>query len=244
MFWARAATGIILSAAMAASGCHNIPSAALSSEFSFGDTVAFPLRVTEFDPVAERVKVRIGEPANLIALEVSPGKSITIVDLPDSRSPRGYRALSTIDVVDPTSPITASTEYTRCIDDAVRRATPRPQPQRRPVVKRDSTGKPLLGQSTEPLPERPSEAPAPTAAMKSTCRVQVMQLQRALSKQRGDERYVLILASDANFMRNQLIERLNSLSVVATDVKSTMDAIATGIFAGKASKWSGYAIER
>ncbi len=243
---ARAPLAIMLCASIAVvvTGCHNISKGPLLSGFSVGDTVSFPLRITEFDPVQERVKVRIGRPANLIALEVFPGKSITIVDLPSSKSPRGYRELSTIDEVDPTSVMTASAEYTRCVEDAARLAAPRPQAPRRPPVKRDPSGKALPGQSTEPTYEKTLDTPVPTEQIKSACRARVNELRRALNKQLDVERYVLILASDANFTRDQLIERLSSLSVVASDVRSTMDAIATGIFAARAEKWSGYTIAR
>ena len=242
-FGERVIVALLLTASIAGGGCHNISGGTTSSGFSLGDTVSFPLRVTAFDPVQERVKVSVGHPANLIALEVSPGRSITIVDLPSSKAPRGYRELSTIDEVDPTSIITASAEYTRCVDDAIRLATPRPQARRRPPVKRDSTGKPLPDQAPEPIYE-PAEKPVPTDRIKTTCRARVNEARRALNKQLDVERYVLILASDATFTRAQLIERLNSLSVVASDVRSTMDAIATGIFAGRAAKWSGFTIAR
>ena len=54
------------------------------------------------------------------------------------------------------------------------------------------------------------------------------------------ERYLVVIASDVRLSPAQLEERLNALSVTASDMPATIAAVGDALYVGKRVAWSGY----
>jgi hypothetical protein len=54
------------------------------------------------------------------------------------------------------------------------------------------------------------------------------------------DRYLLLIASNVYLSRQELIERLNALTITARDVRSTLAAIPEGLFVDRPAIWSGH----
>lgn len=217
---------------------------------AFGDTARYGLQVVSFDRQKEVAKVSLRAPAELIVLAVIPGREIELIvpsDLARSSHASFGKGVSNIQMArwedTPRSSTAAgdaqrAAEYNRCVVQA--EATARRMAAARRPVKRDSTGKVIEG--TEPGgadisdvsqltaqcskldPNRSSNRPPPPVRM---------------PPRTAADRYLVVLASSMPFTSAQLGERLATLTAVGSDVSTTIEAIAAGLYAGLPGGWSG-----
>lgn len=209
---------------------------------AFGDSSAFGARVVSFEPTKSSAIYRLDTPAYVVLLEVVPGKSIELIAPRVNSAPvmasRGPHQIDTF-VPDDSSAARATDTYQTCFDNGMRALTPKSTPRPRPV-KRDSTGR-LAG---PPDKERIDQAIEPSRAavqdLERRCRRAAQGTARAASARRTGERYLLMLATDSPITGVQIMARINTLTVTASDIPSTMEAIADGLFADRKQTWSGY----
>ena len=129
-------------------------------------------------------------------------------------------------------------DYQRCVNGRVR-ARRRPQTTTREV--RDSTGKVTYVQTTEMVEELGSERDAERA-----CAGILTRSNRNAAHNTGPnvlpqgDRFLVLIASNVQLTQPQLIERLAAMTVTATDVQSTIDAIGDALYFDRKGFWSGH----
>ena len=203
-----------------------------------GDSTAAAPRIVGLNAGRDRATIALEEPAYLVLLAVSPGKSVDRVSrgtsMDTAMTPAGVHAFRVVahEAPEPLDPprLLDVVDYQRCVDQYVRART-RPKPKR--VVRDSSTGTVI---EVEPLePEVPLDAER--------------QAERACSRilrrpgpeaPRYRERYLVVIASDVRLSPAQLEERLNAMSVTAPDVAATIAAVGDALYFDKRAVWSGY----
>ncbi len=214
---------------------------------AFGDTAAFEVQILSLDRVTEQASVTTRNGKNLIVLAVVPGREIEIIAPGASSMRRGKaKGVYGIDlrrVDDSMRPADANETareqlaYDRCMSQAA--ATAKRIGQQR-VVKRDSTGKVISegsrSGSSDADQQRGLEAPCNRLASNSSAR----QPATFLPARPPADRYLVVLASTSPLPLAQLYERLATLTAVAPDVATTIEAIAAGLYVGARGTWSGY----
>lgn len=250
---------VCVAAAASLAACHSTPKAEIPTADAaplamraFGDTAAYGMQVLKLDRQKEVATVALRSPAELIVLSVIPGREIELI-VPGEVANAGHtsfkQGVSSIQMarwehsVRPANAdhdAQAAMEYNRCISRA--QAAARAAAQKRRPVKRDSTGKIIDdGRSGDPSVnefqlERAYEAacsnqdksylnkPAPPVRM---------------PPRPAADRYLVVLASSTPLTAVQLGERLAGLTAVGSDVSTTIEAIAAGLYAGLPGTWSG-----
>jgi len=247
----------LVTIALLAACAHAPPTPAPTADLgrAIGDSTAFGARVIRADPARGTIEYRLTAPAHVVAVVVEPGQSIEPV-VADARlaqepspltlagtytmpvlvgrraAPPAIRGVAANDV-----PVDARVEYQRCVDRVTQAMTPRRPPARQTT--RDTTGKTPAGRTDVPL----NDAPVDERRAESQC-APLLDRKNPVAASApaadGRERYVLLLASDTPLSAIDLVERINALTVKAEDVPSTMVAIAEGVFADRAGRWSGH----
>lgn len=235
------ATSSPAATASANSFASSTPTSATPVGRAFGDTSAFGARIVKFEPTRHTATVQIAKSAYLVMLEVSPGKSIELITPTPSSPPvmttGGMHQVDTY-IRDDSTAARSTAAYQTCYESGMRALTPKPTPRPRPV-KRDSTGrtgppeKERIDQQTEPSSQALRQ-------LENQCRSRAMSTERVAAARRNDERYLLMLSTDSPISGLQILARLNTLTVTASDIPSTMEAIAAGLFADHKQTWSGY----
>lgn len=224
--------------------CHRAPEPdALAAQpqrgQSIGDTTAFGPRLLDYNVLSSRVTYALAAPAYVILLNVVPGRGIEpvagfaargevtpagshaaeIAVARSSSSNRGPREWDSMDYRD----------YQQCVDNARRRL-----PKRR-VVRTDSSGK-TVSTPTNEIEDRSLEFEA-----ERRCERHIDQRNRPVTRApEATDRYLLLIASNVYLSRQELIERLNALTITARDVRSTLAAIPEGLFVDRPAIWSGH----
>ncbi len=211
---------------------------------AFGDAATLSgVRVLLFDPAKEQVRVTTTNPKNLIVLAVVPGREIEVVqpgDYPVRRERE--KDVFTIDMRRASDEITPEDAaaitrtrlaYDRCIKQAEATAA-RIAQQKARSVRRDSTGKVIGGGPTAPdiVDTRSCDRLSQHSAVKRT--------PTFLPARAPADRYLVVLTSTSPISRTQLYERLATLTAVAPDVATTIEAIAAGLYVGVKGTWGGY----
>lgn len=200
------------------------PNAPLAGARAFGDTSAYGLRLLSLDAVDESARVWLTRPAHLIVLGVRPGREIELISHGTHRQGAVNLSMRRFEEASPDAArdadIRATLEYDRCIAAADRAAQER---VRQRTQRRDSTGK-VISTGGDPLPvpnysacRKPSQTPAKP---------------RRLAAREPAERYLVVLASVEPLPTTLLDERLGTLTAVASDVATTIEAIAAGLYVG------------
>jgi hypothetical protein len=245
---------VVAATSMSLVACHanpntDAPSAAPLAMRAFGDTAAYGMQVLSLDREKEVAKVSLRTPAELIVLSVIPGKEIELIvpsDLAKSSRASFDKGVSSIKMArwdDSPRPANASNdaqaamEYNRCIQQAQATATRMAQ-ARRPV-RRDSTGKVIDdGMGASPEMDVLSRLERNCDRLDASMQNRPADAVRMPPRPPAD-RYLVVLASSAALTPVQLGERLSSLTAVGSDVATTIEAIAAGLYAGFPGKWSG-----
>jgi hypothetical protein len=225
-----------------------VPSARFAGR-AFGDTMTMRTSIVALDTVREVVVFRLAAPAHLVMLEVTPGVSIEqlqpIVGSKTLQQSAGEHMVTTMDssLAAEESELLRREVYERCTDEAELRAGRRPIA--RPPVRRDSTGKVSPESAGEQLRAEAAEARVREADLEA-CKRTAARLPATPTRKtaRRGEHYLVILASQSPLSGVEVAERLRTLSVVGSDVATTIEAIGAGIFVGRPGTWSGYYVSR
>jgi hypothetical protein len=213
---------------------------------AFGDSSVSP-RILALDPVSERATISARKAKHVVVLAVVPGREIEVIAPGASTkfrvSEKNAFGLSMRRIDDSPVPMDAADDararlaYDRCMTQA--RATARRIEQQRRTVRRDSTGKEIPSESrgtgdADQLQRLESSCDRLADAPKRK------QNARYLPARTPAERYLVVLASDAEISLTDLYARLATLTAVAPDAATTIEAIAAGLYVGVKEPWGGY----
>ncbi|MDQ6611782.1 MAG: hypothetical protein M3Y64_05070, partial [Gemmatimonadota bacterium] len=180
-----------------------------------------------------------GAAAYVVLLEVSPGNSIHLIAPNTLQVPAQENSGSHVTNIHAMAALdeaagAAQDEYESCYGNGIQAATPKPTTI---PAKRDKDGKIIVPASvTTPTGPPPGVA----ANIANRCRTIRNERLRAASLRQSGERYLVLLASDAPMNSAQLLDRLSQMNVIASDVRSTIEAIALGLYISRPTVWSGY----
>lgn len=211
---------------------------------AFGDTATFGVRIVSLDTRRELATFTAKKYKHIIVLAVIPGREIEII----SPGPGVVRAgkgkdtrLVSMQRIDEERPADADENaqarlaYDRCIAQA--EAAARRAEAARRNVKRDSTGRVVDdGRGT----------PSTVSTMDYTRQCDRLSKPNQSRKvkfmppREPADRYLVVLSSTEAVEPAQLYERLQTLTAVAPDVATTLEAIAAGLFVGTRGTWAGY----
>lgn len=205
---------------------------------AFGDSVAHAARVLTFDRATETADVFVRSPDNVIVLAVEPGRDIEVI-FPGGMTVKPLSkntftffmqrfALVTKDNT-PGSATQARVAYEQCMKN--RAADIREQT--RVQSRRDSTGRVIASTATAYQREPRTCDLMPEASSRTSV------AQSPMPPREPRERYLVLLSSSTPVSLAELNERLATLTTIAPDVALTIEAIAAGIYAGKAGSWGG-----
>lgn len=198
---------------------------------SFGDTTTLPLRLLSLDVAGEVAHVGLRPSSHVIVLGVRPGREIEVIAVTESRAELLEVSMRRYEEPSPSAAeqadARAAREYDRCV--AMAEKTAQEQARQR-AYRRDSTGK-LIPTGADPLP----------VVNLSACRraPRVAATPKRMPPREPAERYFVVLASTVQLPASQLEARLSTLTAVAPDVATTIEAIAAGLFAGHPGAFSG-----
>ena len=220
-------------------GCHHTaPARAGFIGQSIGNSNAIGAEFLSLDPVQGRLQYRLRAPAFVILLEVSPGNSIHLIAPSTAGAPAKNNAglyvtnIHTVATLDDAG-AGAEDAFQACYANGVQAATPRPVLI---PAKRDKNGK-IIEPASVTAPTGPP--PGVASSIREKCLNAQYERLRSSSLRKSGERYLVLLASNVPMNSIQLLTRLEQLNVVASDVRSTIEAIALGLFASHDATWSG-----
>jgi hypothetical protein len=232
--------------------CHHAaaPPARLPGSGAVGDSGSFGLRVVRAEPTRQRATYTLDRPAYVVALVVSPGRSIelatTDVRQATMRSSAGRHVASVTPprpfdrpppptgAVDEDASLARRMDYDRCVSNLAARLRAQEQ---RSSTQRDSAGRPVN------TVDRAGSGVDPQTAAEQRCRG-LLEAPRTAGPAAERERpaglrFLLLLASANPLPTLELATRIDALTVKADDVQGTMAAVAEGIFADGGTQWSG-----
>lgn len=202
----------------------------------FGDSTVWRITLLDFSAIEERAVIDIEPSAHLIVLAVRPGRDIELI-LPDETNSaavkkRGRLALSLTRYIqgnpDANTAAEAQAEmaFERCVANAQNTAE---RAARARAQRRDSSGRQA---ATPAVSSAGAGCRKPTVARSASKR-------RALPPREPSERYLVVLTSSSALSVEQINTRLETLTTVAPDVATTIEAIAAGLFAGVPGTFTG-----
>lgn len=215
---------------------------------AFGDTAIFGTRVLAFDRDQELATATVRTAAYVTVLAIIPGRDIEIVLPRPSEPVRKVKAgtvslalhrLADIDhAVDEAEDTRRMREFDACMARE-RAASARKPPTRTSRV--DSTGKPIYDRrDASTTADDMSQAEARCSRARSTTRRAQDMPRKRLPVRAPADRYLVVLTSSMPLSELDLNERLASLSTVAQDVSTAIEAVAAGLFVGHPGTWAGY----
>ena len=248
-----AVIGALAAVAFLAAGCRSTtntgaPRAEPSTTVAFGDPSTFGLQLTSFDREKEIAKVSLRAPAELVVLAVIPGRDIELIvpsDVPKNSRASFAKGVSSIDLARwAVSAATANSHdatqqaltRSRCIQQA-EAAAKQAAAQRK--VKIDTTGKYVDdGRGAADIDaiaaRMQRDCDKPESDKSDRVATPVRMPPRAVA-----ERYLVVFASSTPLTPAQVEQRIGALAVAGSDVVSTLEAIAAGLYAGTAGTWGG-----
>lgn len=243
---------VIWIAASIASGCASPrvrpmdAALALSVGHPFGDTAMVNSRAIAFDSTRGELVVELSKSSHLMVLEVRLGQTLAVLH-PSPRTNTTQRAagqhrirLQNPGAVNVRTVADAETE--QCVERELSAADTRRSAQR-PAEQSDSKGKPTAGSKAAQ-----AEFSRPTfgdeQAARRRCVSAAATRPPAATPVPLGTRYFLLLAATKKMSGAELSKRIAGLSGVGSDVASSIDAIATGVFVGYQTDWSGYYVRR
>ena len=190
----------------------------------------------EFSAIEERAVLDVEPSAHLIVLAVRPGRDIELIVPGEAdralskKSGRLTLALTRYINGNPDANTIGAAQaelaYERCVANAENTAE---RQARARAQRRDSSG------------GRQAASPAVGAAAAACRRPVVARPSKlvALPPREPSERYLVVLASATALSAEQINTRLATLTAVAPDVATTIEAIAAGLFAGVPGTFTG-----
>lgn len=226
----------------------SVPSARFSGR-AFGDTATVRATIVAMDTVREVAVYTLSAPAHLVVLDVRPGVSIDqLHPIAGARSvlqDAGEHMVSLLDTsaAHEEALRLARLAYEQCVDGVEMKARTRQEP--RPPLVRDSSGKVTAASAAARQRYDEAESSANRSDISACSRAAVPKAARVARKgARVGEHYFVVLASRSPVSGTEVAERLKGLSVVGSDVATTIEAIGAGLFVGHAGPWSGYFVAR
>lgn len=213
---------------------------------SFGDTAAYGVRILSISPDSETTTFTSRSNKNLIVLEVIPGKSIEVL-LPGGPGPKKLKTPQTytfsmqrFEVAhtpeNDAAQRAAEDAYERCVrnaDAAARRAAAaKPKGV-------DATGKEVSRTQSEVATTMADASSGGHSCSRGMGNARVAPRMVRLAPRAPADRYLVVLSSTESVSYEELVGRLEVLSTVATDVGTTIEAMAAGIFFDKKGSWGG-----
>lgn len=226
------------------------PSAAPPTAVRFGDTTTLGLHLLSLDARAGTATVALGREAWLVVLLVTPGRDIVLLspdpEAPAQRAGARRHALRLAPSAPPgTRTIAGQGAYDACMREGERRIARRVAAvEAADAAARRRARTDTLGRRIEPSPSTTvvNEA-AELQALDRACR-QRAQVARDRSAPPGEappagERYLVVLVADARLEGAMISERLGTLAVTASDVRTTIEAVAAGLYVGTGARVAG-----
>lgn len=203
-----------------------------------GDADAYHVELLSLDPMQGRLRYRLGAAAYVVVLEVSPGNSIHLISPNTVQVPAKENSGSHVTNIHTMAALdeaagAAEDEYEACYINGIQAATPKPRVAR---VRHDKDGK-AIEPASAPIPTGPPREVA--ARIADRCGVIRNDRLRASGLRKSGERYLVLLASDVPMNSAQLLDRLSQMNIIASDVRSTIEAIALGLYISRPAVWSG-----
>jgi hypothetical protein len=205
-----------------------------------GDTTAFGIRIVGFNAMRDRATYLLDVPAYVVALVVIPGQTVEIV----GRHLVGDTVMRTSGLNEVTVAMPRPTgvtpleqprlaerlDFQKCVDRHVRARTRRTKTTK---TVRDSTGKAVEVQI--------EDVDVPLDAEREAER----RCGGILTRQGPDampepNRYLVVLASQAQLTPAELHARLDAMTVTASDLRSTVDGIGEALYFDRRAIWSGH----
>ena len=211
----------------------------------FGETATFAPRILTLDRVQEIAMASTRTAAYSVVLAVVPGREIEVIEVGKSVGKRATAAQFMVSMrrfeIDQkaasrqaAADASAEVAYQRC-ETASENARQR---QARASQKRDSSGRVIQG---------PSDAQVGLAGASqgggSQCRRASTKRSTPMIRTTARpiaERYLVLLVSAAPLTADFVNERLTTLTAVGSDVATTIEAIAAGLYVGATGRWAGY----
>ena len=236
------------------SGCHpsasavdqRAPTPALIGH-AIGDSATYGIRILALDRTRETAEFSGTVTKHILVLAVVPGREIEVIDAGGTALPRGRSAgasrlaMQRFDdarLADADADARARLAYDRCVAQAeaeARRATA----ARRPV-KRDSAGRVILDEGKGGTADVDMQRAYERRCDRLAAATNTKAAPKPMPPRAPAERYLMVLSSDMRVPQALLQERLATLTAVAPDAATTLEAIAAGVYAGLASTWGGY----
>ncbi len=234
------------------SGCasppaqHSALASALPVGHPFGDTAMVNAKAIAFDSARGELVVELSRPSHLMVLEVRLGQTLAVLH-PAPRANTTARTagqhrirLGSGVAVNTRPPVDAEME--RCVERELSAAESRRSKQR-PAEQNDSKGKPTAGSKAAQAEFNRPTFGDEQAARQRCATASASRPARSTEAPKGT-RYFLLLAATGKMSGAELSRRIAGLSGVGSDVASSIDAIATGVFVGYPTDWSGYYVRR
>jgi hypothetical protein len=248
-------TALSLTALVAA--CHtapvnpwiSVPSAGFAGR-AFGDTVGLRTSIVAMDTVRDIAVFALAAPAHLVVLDVRPGVSIEqlqpMIGAQTVLQAAGEHMVATVDsTAQKDEAARLAPQAYECVDLA--EMTARRRNAYKPPVVRDSSGK-VTAASAEAQRRFEDAGSSVGSADVSGCSralaANSSRMSPARKSSRVGEHYLVLLASQSPVSGTEVAERLKTLSVIGSDVATTIEAIGAGLFVGHAGSWSGYYVSR
>lgn len=215
---------------------------------SFGDSTAYGVHILSIKPDSEVATFTAQNGKHIIVLEIIPGNSVDIL-LPGGVAPKRLKDTNTYalalyrftaatnSVADEAAQRSAEAAYQRCVasaDAAARRAAAAKRT-------RDASGKETGPSKSEVMSTTSDAEMSGRMCGRSAVGTSPNKPMRTvrLAPRAPADRYLVVLSSSANMSLTEVTERLSQLTTVGSDVATTVEALAAGLFLGKAEKWGG-----
>ena len=241
--WARWILRVGMPVACASSLAAQRPPVGAAVGTAIGDSLRFAVTIDSLDAARQVAWFAGRGSARFLVLAVVPGKDIELI-VPDGSTRRliGERGGQRVDLSRTTQTVDAArtaaaqaqarADYARCVANraaeqrrielAAQRAQRKTDPNARVVEP-----SPAVDPSRDRL--------LPCSLLAATTRYVATQL----PPREPADRYLLVLAADRLPTMAELTVRLATLTAQAPDVRSTMEAVATGLLLGTRTTWGG-----
>ncbi|MEP6763806.1 MAG: hypothetical protein ABJB66_05805 [Gemmatimonadaceae bacterium] len=205
----------------------------------FGDSVTHSVRVLSLNTKTETADVYVGRPDNTIVLAVEPGRDIelifpgamTVKQLSDNRFQFFMQRFELVKSEPKPADASASRRSYEACTKA--RAAAQRAERTRQASRRDSSGRVAGGEPPSAQKDNFVCDMTPESLAKPSWS------QNRLPPRPARERYLVVLSSSQPISYADLNQRLSTMTAVAPNVALTMEAIASGIYAGTSGTWGG-----
>ena len=205
-----------------------------AAESTAGHPTAFGPRILSVDAAQRTVTFSLEWPAQVILVSVTPGQFAVPVGALTSDTTRAQPGLHTIKFVGdlsvagtPNPAMGAENQggYDRCVRTGTQRLPTQP------VVRRDSAGKTTSEPRYEPQPHAETQ-------LEQSCR-ESNRRQVTASPQHA-WRYLVLMATNTPMTLADAIKRFEGMRDIPNDLRASIQAVATALYADRNGTWSAH----